>query len=152
LVVIHETAGSYLGAVSWLCNPVSDTSATFVLREDGLEAYQLCRIQDKPWTQCSFNSRAISIEMANITAKGFATEHQLKVAARITSWLCWKMGIPPRWARKGLTPGVTFHGDLGSMGCSHPLCGPDTEGWQRFLEYLGHEMVRKDWKPTWARL
>jgi N-acetylmuramoyl-L-alanine amidase-like protein len=152
LVVIHETAGSYLGAVSWLCNPASDTSATFVLREDGLHAHQLARIQDKPWTQCAFNSRAVSIELANITAKGFTTEHQLRVAARITSWLCWKLTIPPRWSRHGATPGVTYHGDLGSLGCSHPYCGPDSEGWTRFLAYLGHEMERGDWRPRWARL
>ena len=152
LIVIHETAGSYLGAVSWLCNPLSETSSTFVLREDGLQAYQLCRVSDKPWTQCAFNARSVSIELANISAKGYASEHQLRVAARIASWLCWKLVIPPRWSRHGVTPGVTFHGDLGALGCSHPNCGPDAAGWERFLGYLGHEMERGDWRPTWARL
>ncbi len=152
LVVIHETAGSYAGAVSWLCNPTSDTSSTFVLREDGLEVTQLVKVTEKPWTQCAFNARSVSIELANITAKGYATDHQLRVAARIASWLCWKLTIPPRWSRHGATPGVTFHGDLGSLGCSHPYCGPDEQGWQHFLGYLGHEMARGDWRKSWAHL
>ena len=150
LVVLHETAGSYRGAVSWLRNPVSRASAHLVLREDGAEASQLVRLDRKAWTQGNQNPRCVSIELANTTAKGFHSEYQLRVAARIAGWLCWKYGLPPRWARAGVGRGLAFHGDLPNSG-SHPLCGPDTAGWRRFLGYVGDELARGGYRKTWAR-
>jgi hypothetical protein len=150
LVVIHETAGSYRGAVSWLCNPASDASAHFVIREDGAECSQLVRLADKAWTQGNQNPRCVSIELANITAKGFHNERQLRVAARIAGWLCLKYGLPPRWARAGVGRGLAYHGNLPNSG-SHPFCGPDAAGWARFVEYVGDELERGGYRKAWAR-
>lgn len=152
LIVWHETGGAYAGAVSWLRNPVSQASAHLVIREDGQEATQLVRLRWKAWTQGAYNSRGVGVEHANTTPQGYASDHQLRVSARVFAWLCWKLEIPPRWARGGHGAGVCMHRELGAAGGGHTQCGPSDAGWQRFLGYLGHEVERGDFKPTWARL
>lgn len=150
LLVWHETAGSYAGACSWLCNPSAQASAHLVVREDGGEATQLVKRAAKAWHACAYNARSIGVEHANTSAKGYATETQLAVSARIFGWLCHEYGIPPKWSRDGTIPGVTRHRDLGALGCNHPLCGPDDEAWSRFLVMLGHEVARGGYRKTWA--
>lgn len=49
IFVFHITEGSYAGAVSWLCNPASEASSTFVIARDGRIA-QLVDISRSPWT------------------------------------------------------------------------------------------------------
>lgn len=150
LLVWHETAGAYAGAVNWLCNPQADASAHLVVREDGLEATQLVHLAEKAWHAVSFNSQSIGVEHANITAKGFATEKQLEVSARIFGWLCLQFKIPPRWSRNGQAPGVCRHLDLGSAGGGHLQCGPGSGDWQRFLVMLAHEIDRGGYRRSWA--
>src|SRR5436853_6732393 len=81
LLVWHETAGSYAGAISWLHNPKAQASAHLVIREDGNEATQLVPLAEKAWHAEDFNRRSVGVEHANITAKGYATDHQLRVSA-----------------------------------------------------------------------
>ena len=150
LVVWHETAGAYAGAVSWLCNPAADASAHLVVREDGMEATQLVHIAEKAWHAVSFNSKSIGVEHANVTPKGFSTEKQLQVSARIFGWFCIRYHIPPRWSRNGQTPGVCRHLDLGAAGGGHTQCGPGDADWQRFLDMLGHEVERGGYRRTWT--
>lgn len=152
LLTWHETGGSYASAIGWLCNPVAQASSHFVLREDGRECTQLVPLHLKAWTQASYNPRCVSVEHANITAKGYATDYQLRVSARIFGWLCVTLEIPPRWARGGVGPGVCMHRELGAAGGGHTQCGPTDEGWQRFLGYLAHEIERGGFRKTWARL
>jgi hypothetical protein len=106
---------------------------------------------DKPWTQCAFNPRAISLELANVTTKGYHDEHQLRVAARICGWVLHTRGLPLRWARGGHGAGVCRHLDLGAAGCGHYQCGPFDEGWHRFLDMVDDELARGGWRKTWAR-
>lgn len=152
LLVWHETAGPYLGSISWLCNPISQASSHLVLREDGEHCTQLVRLSQKAWTQASFNPRCVSVEHANVTAKGYATEHQLRVSARIFGWLCLELEVPPRWARGGVGRGVCMHRELGAAGGGHTQCGPTDEAWQRFLGYLHREIERGGYRKAWARL
>jgi hypothetical protein len=150
LLVWHETAGAYKGSVDWLCNPASDASAHLVVREDGGECTQLVRLSEKAWHASAYNPRSVGVEHANVTAKGYATDAQLRESARIFGWLCLHLGVPPRWARNGVGPGVCYHGELGSAGGNHPSCGPDHTGWLRFLDLLHAEIKRGGYKPTWA--
>jgi N-acetyl-anhydromuramyl-L-alanine amidase AmpD len=150
LLVWHETAGAYAGSVSWLCNPAADASAHLVVREDGLEATQLVPLSAKAWHAAAFNPRSVGVEHANVTAKGYATQHQLEVSARIFGWLCLHLNVPPRWARGGVGPGVCRHMDLGAAGGGHTQCGPDLTGWLRFLELLHAEIARGGFRPDWA--
>jgi len=151
LLVWHETAGAYAGSVNWLCNPAAQASAHLVIREDGLAATQLVALADKAWHAVAFNPRSVGVEHANTTAKGYATEHQLRVSARVFGWLCLHLGVPPRWARGGVGRGVCYHGELGAAGGGHYNCGPDHAGWLRFLDYLHAEVERGHYRDKWAR-
>lgn len=151
LLVYHETAGRYSGDVSWLCNPVARASALGVLREDGGEFTQLVRIADKAWTQGAFNPRAIGVEHSNVTSKGYSTEKQLRVSARIFGWLAWKLDIPVRISRNGSGPGICRHADLGAAGGGHTQCGMGDAAFHRWLEMIHHEVERGDFKKQWAR-
>lgn len=151
LLVWHETAGAYAGSVDWLCNPAAAASAHIVVAEDGRTATQLVRLGDKAWHAAGFNPQSVGVEHANTTAKGYATDAQLAVSARIFGWLCLELGVPPRWSRDGRSPGVTRHGDLGAIGGGHYSCGPDLAGWHRFLELLHAELARGGYRKTWAR-
>lgn len=152
LLVWHETAGSYRGSVSWLCNPAADASAHLVIREDGDEATQLVGLGTKAWHASDFNRRSVGVEHANVTGKGYATARQLAVSARVFGWLCLHLGVPPRWARGGQGRGVCYHGELGVGGGGHPSCGPDRTGWLHFLELLHAEVARGGYRKTWAKL
>jgi N-acetyl-anhydromuramyl-L-alanine amidase AmpD len=134
---------------SWLCNPDANASAHIVVR-GRQEATQLVEISEKAWTQASFNPQAIGVEHANTTAKGFATEQQLKVSARIFGWFCINYRIPPKWSRDGRSPGVTRHLDLGTAGGGHTQCGPGLDDWRRFLDMLGAEIQRSGYRKVWA--
>lgn len=151
LLVWHETAGSYAGAVSWLCNPRAQASAHLVIREDGNEATQLVPLSEKAWHAAAFNPRSVGVEHANVTAKGYATEHQLRVSARVFAWLCLDLGVPPRWARGGQGRGLCYHGELGAAGGGHTSCGPDRSAWLRFLDYVHAELARGGFRKEWAR-
>lgn len=151
LLVLHETAGSYAGAVSWLRNPAADASAHVVLREDGDQAAQLVRYRDKAWTQAFYNPRAVSLELANTSTKGYATEHQFRVGARIVAFWCHLFSIPPRFARKGVGRGLCRHLDLGAAGGGHTSCGPDALDWGRFLVYVADELERGDFLASWGK-
>lgn len=150
LLVWHETAGSYAGSVAWLRNPRAQASAHLVIREDGGQATQLVALAGKAWHAAAYNPRSVGVEHANTTAKGYATDRQLEVSARVFGWLCVHLGIPPRWARGGVGPGVCYHGELGALGGGHTACGPDHAGWERFLALLHDEIVRGGYRKTWA--
>lgn len=151
LLTWHETAGAYVGSVAWLRNPVADASAHLVVREDGGEVSQLVALQNKAWHASEFNGRSVGVEHANVTAKGYATDAQLRQSARVFGWLCLHLDVPPRWAREGQGRGVCYHGELGAAGGGHTSCGPDHSGWLHFLELLHHEVKRGGYKRTWAR-
>jgi hypothetical protein len=146
LLVWHETAGAYKGSVAWLCNPAAQASAHLVVREDGGEVTHAA----------AFNPRSVGVEHANVTAKGYATDAQLRESARIFGWLIaqsprlFGQQIPPRWARGGNGPGVCYHGELGAAGGGHTACGPDHSGWLRFLDLLHAELKQGGYRKQWA--
>lgn len=151
LLVWHETGGSYAGAVAWLRNPKSQASACAVIREDGNEVTQLVPLAEKAWHAAEWNPRSVGIEHANVTAKGYASEHQLRVSARAFAWLCLHENVPPRWARHGQGRGVCFHGELPQHDHPHPQCGPEPAAWLRFLDYLHAELTRGHFRREWLR-
>jgi hypothetical protein len=151
LLVYHETAGFYNGDISWLRNPKSKASALGVLREDGMEFTQLVKIADKSWTQAFYNPRSVGVEHSNVTSKGYSTEIQLKVSARIFGWLALKLDIPVRIARGGNGRGICRHSDLGSLGGGHTQCGMSDINFERWLKMIHHEVERGGYKKVWAK-
>lgn len=152
LVVLHETAGAYAGAVSWLRDPRAQASSHFVLREDGREATQLVRLRDKAWTQGDFNPRCVSIELATTKPQGFDSGHQLHVAARMAAWIIREFHLPPRWAKRGNGRGLCYHGELGDAGGGHPYCGPNANGWAYYLAAVHYELDRGGFRDSWAHV
>jgi hypothetical protein len=151
LLVWHETAGPYAGSVAWLRNPKAEASAHLVIDEHGEQAAQLVARHEKAWHASHYNARSVGVEHANVTAKGYASEQQLRVSARVFGWLCLHEGVPPRWARGGQGRGVCYHGELGALGGGHTQCGPALPAWHRFLEYLHAELERGGYRREWAR-
>lgn len=162
LLVWHETAGHYEGAVSWLCTPTTyhpdgsvksgpNASAHLVIREDGGECSQLVPLHLKAWHAEAYNPVSVGVEHANVTAKGYATERQLEVSARVFGWLCLHLGVPPRFARGGVGRGLCRHLDLGALGGGHTQCGPGDETWHRFLTMVHAEIARGGYRKTWAK-
>lgn len=147
LLVWHQTAGAYAGSVSWLCNPAAQASAHLVIREDGLEATQLVPLAEKAWHAAAFNGFSVGVEHADTLVRGFATERQLEVSARVFAWLCLHLHVPPRWSRHGEEPGICRHRDLGIAGGGHLSCGVDDRDWPRFLVMVHHELERGDFRP-----
>jgi N-acetyl-anhydromuramyl-L-alanine amidase AmpD len=152
LLVYHETAGRYASDCDWLCNPVADASAHAVVREDGGQVTQLVRLSEKAWhAYPAFNARAVGIEHSNITAKGYATETQLRESARLFAWLSWKLDVPVRIARAGHGPGICRHSDLGAAGGGHTQCGMGDKDFLRWFEMIHAERQRGGFRPNYLR-
>src|SRR3954470_4414844 len=94
MVVLHDTEGSYDGAISWFKNPSSQVSAHVVLREDGREATQMVAYGNKAWHCADFNSESLGLEMAGVASKGFSSD-ELRVAARIIAFFLHQYHLPP---------------------------------------------------------
>lgn len=150
LLVWHETAGAYAGSVSWLCNPAAQASAHLVIREDGAEATQLVHLAVKAWHCAAFNGVSVGVEHANTTAKGYASERQLEVSARVFGWLCIHLGVPPKRSRNGQEPGICRHMDLGVAGGGHLQCGMGEHDFERFLAMVHAELERGQYRPDFA--
>ena len=151
LLVWHETAGAYEGSCSWLCNPAAQASAHLVIREDGGECTQLVALAEKAWHAAAYNPESVGVEHANVTAKGYATEAQLRVSARVFGWLCLHLGVPPRFARHGEGAGICRHLDLGVLGGGHTSCGMGDADLSRFLVMVHAEIERGGYRKTYAR-
>jgi hypothetical protein len=118
LLVLHDTEGSYQSAISWFAMRQSQVSAHFVVREDGGEATQMVDIGMKAWHACNVNPRSIGVEMAGISAKGFAAA-EIQTLADIFAFHLLGMEIPCRHALNGQGPGFCSHFETGMLGGGH---------------------------------
>ncbi len=136
LIVVHDTEGSYAGAVAWFARPNSRVSAHLVMREDGAEVTQMVPLRDKAWHACDYNPVSIGVEGAGIAANGF-TNAWWSGMATIVAWLLHRYGLPCRWAEGGVGEGVCSHHDLGLAGGGHDdPCAIGDEDWVRFLNLV----------------
>lgn len=117
-IIIHETQGSYGGAVSWLCNPRSNVSAHIVVKEDGSEATQLVKWGDKAWHALQANNHTIGIEMAGFVHLA-NDKRQVLATARICAMLCKQFGVRTTVATDRGHGGITTHRALGNFGGGH---------------------------------
>jgi hypothetical protein len=152
LIVVHDTEGSYEGAVAWFAQTRSQVSAHLVMREDGAEVTQMVPLSLKAWHACAANPRSIGIEGAGSVAGGF-NEAWWRGMAKIVAWLLRAYGLPPRWAQDGEGAGFCSHHDLGAAGGGHN--DPTTVGsseWMVFGGYVGeyYADLEKNGLPAWA--
>lgn len=146
--VCHETEGGYLGAVSWLRNPVSDASAAGVLREDGGHFTQLVAWSSKAWHAANANPHTLGLELAGFTSKENKIE-QLRVAARIFAFWGHRYQFDAeKQANRYGFGGTCRHVDLGSFGGGHH--DPGGFNWEWFLRQIGLEVRRGEFPATWG--
>jgi N-acetyl-anhydromuramyl-L-alanine amidase AmpD len=131
LICVHDCEGSYAGSINWFCQPVSQVSAHYVLREDGGEATMMVDPANKAWHACAFNARSIGVEMAGFAAKGYAAS-EWDAAAAIVAFLLHRYAIPCRWVRGGQGAGFCSHYDLGKAGGGHHDPTTDSATWSAF--------------------
>ncbi len=111
LIVCHRTAGSYNGAVSWLCNKQSGASSHFVVSKKG-EVTQLVDIENTAWcngtstnsnnskyyknstldlvrnTSVNANSYSVTIEFEGLSNEnGELTEVQFKKGVELIKYI-----------------------------------------------------------------
>lgn len=127
---MHETEGSYSGAVSWFSQTRSEVSAHLVLREDGQEATQCVPWTLPAWHAVNANAYTIGIELAGFTAKP-NNPRQIAIAARIVGYLGHKFGIPMKQSDAYGRNGICRHKDLGLYGGGHS--DPGGFDWEAFL-------------------
>jgi hypothetical protein len=159
LFVIHDTEGSYQGAVSWLKNPKAQASAHVVLREDGLEATQLVGWNEKAWSCVDFNGRSENLELAGYASKslaGYASKsyplRQLRSAARITAFRLRRRNLKPNHVQplRGQHGGWCYHSDLGVPGGGHH--DPSFSKTQNllFTALVKYEFYRSGFRWSWG--
>lgn len=152
-VVLHDTEGSYIGAVDWLCNPKAKASAHVVLSEDGLRATQLVPYDEKSWSCVAFNGQSINVEMAGLASKGYGSQ-ELRVAARIVAFFLHKYGLPGNHVKPDsggrLGRGWCLHQDLGQAGGGHHDPGFSAAKAWWFGRLVKAELARGGFRRVWG--
>ncbi len=151
-IVVHDTEGSYAGAVAWFTQTRSQVSAHLVMREDGGEVTQMVPLNEKAWHVCNLNPATIGIEGAGVEAQGFS-DAWWRSMATIVAWLLHRYQLPCRWAAGGAGDGFCSHHDLGQAGGGHgdPVAvGAPT--WTAFVQLVGDAFQAFDAGPLpdWA--
>lgn len=118
LMVVHDTEGSYSGAIAWFAQKVSQVSTQLVMREDGGEVTQCVALNEKAWAVCAYNAVSINIEGAGSEAQAFSDAWWATMAT-IVAWLLHRYNLPCRWAVGGVGDGFCSHADLGAAGGGH---------------------------------
>ena len=152
LIIVHDTEGSYGGAVSWFTQPVSQVSAHLVMREDGGEITQMVPLGSKAWHACNVNPYSIGIEGAGVEADGFSDDWW-RGMANVVAWLLAAYGLPCRWAEGGQGGGFCSHHDLGAFGGGHvDVCAVGAPEWIRFIGLVGaaHAEMIAGPLPAWG--
>lgn len=97
-VVIHDTEGSYSGAISWFQNSAAQASAHYVVRSSDGEITQMIQEEDVAWHAGDWNTNLHSI---GIEHEGYAsdpgtwyTDAMYEQSAMLTADICDRYGIP----------------------------------------------------------
>lgn len=97
-VVIHDTEGSYSGAISWFQNSAAQASAHYVIRSSDGEITQMIQEEDVGWHAGDWTTNLHSI---GIEHEGYAsdpatwyTDAMYEQSAKLTADICDRYGIP----------------------------------------------------------
>jgi len=149
LIVVHDTEGSYAGAVSWLKNPSAQVSAHLVIREDGKQATQLVGWASKAWHVADYNAVSEGLEMAGRMSAGYSSA-LLAATARIVATRLHARGLPCRATRNPASEGgFCRHRDLGATGGGHSDPMSDS-AWNAFAAQVAQQYARGPF-PSYGR-
>jgi len=94
-IVIHSTAGGYVGALSWFLDPRSDASAHYVIRARDGEITQMVAEANTAFHARGFNRGSIGIEHEFDPAHGVGyTDQQYRSSAALACAIARRYGIP----------------------------------------------------------
>jgi hypothetical protein len=96
-IILHNTAGSFWGSVSWLCNPASRASAHLVIPRDGGKFAALVSEKEAAWHAGSrkWNHCSIGIEIECAENQRGMTEVQEKLLVQQLNHLLIKHNLTP---------------------------------------------------------
>jgi N-acetyl-anhydromuramyl-L-alanine amidase AmpD len=93
--IIHDTEGSFSGAVSWLKNPDAQVSSHYVMRSSDGYVKQLVRESNRAWHAGCWNSWTIGIEHEGyVNNPAYFTENMYVSSAHLVRHASLKYGIP----------------------------------------------------------
>lgn len=128
LVVIHATAGSYAGAISWFRDPAAKLSAHYVIRAADGEITQLVAEADTAFHARGSNRTSIGIEHEFDPDRGSGyTDALYRSSASLVCAITRRYGIPADRAH------IRGHSEL--PGTDHTDPGP-TWDWSRYLSFV----------------
>lgn len=138
-IIIHDTEGSYQGAINWFQNPASFVAAHYVIRSSDGEITQMVDNKDVGWHAGNWyvNMHSIGLEHEGYMVEGASwyTEKLYRASAKLTKYLAKKYDIPLDRAHiigheeiPGLTPArqKSMHEDPGAFW-----------DWEHYMELLG---------------
>ncbi len=124
-VVIHDTEGSYSGAISWFQNPSSQVSAHYVMRSSDGQCTQMVLEADRAWHVGSENDYTIGIEHEGYASEtGWYTTAMYQASANLVKDICNSgYGISPK--RTGFWPwlATTYYSSSGIPGSCTKIKG-----------------------------
>ncbi|MFF2010967.1 N-acetylmuramoyl-L-alanine amidase [Streptomyces sp. NPDC058195] len=128
-IVIHVTEGLYAGTVSWFQDPVSQTSAHYVVRSSDGEVTQMVRDSDTAWHARSGNPYSVGIEHEGfIDDPSWFTDSMYRSSAALTKHLADRYGIPKDRAH------IVGHVEV--PGNDHTDPGPNWD-WDYYMKLVG---------------
>ncbi|PWH06199.1 hypothetical protein DEO23_10420 [Brachybacterium endophyticum] len=95
-IVVHDTEETDEGTIGIFQDPTSQTSAHYVIREDG-HITQMVRVEDLAWHagNWTFNQSSIGIEIIGYAEQAASfTAAQYEATGALISYLCRRYGIP----------------------------------------------------------
>jgi uncharacterized protein (TIGR03382 family) len=118
-IVIHDTEGSFSGAVSWFQDPMAMVSAHYVVRSSDGHIDQMVAEKNIAWHDKCFNTTTIGIEHEGYEASPemWFTEAMYEKSAALTSYLADKYGVAKEHGPiigHGEAPDCSDHTDPGA--------------------------------------
>jgi hypothetical protein len=142
-IVIHDTEGSYAGAISWFRNPAASVSAHYVIRSSDGDITQMVSEGNTGWHagNWTYNQESIGIEHEGFyrDPARWYTEAMYAASARLVRHLCEKYGIPMDRAH------IIAHSEV--PGASHVDPGPGWN-WDHYMSLVRGEPARPTYDAT----
>lgn len=142
-IVIHDTEGSYAGAISWFRNPAASVSAHYVIRSSDGDITQMVSEGNTGWHagNWTYNQESIGIEHEGYYREParWYTEAMYAASARLVRHLCGKYGIPMDRAH------IIAHSEV--PGATHVDPGPGWD-WDHYMALVRGEPPRPAYDAT----
>jgi hypothetical protein len=146
-IVIHDTEGSYSGAISWFRNPSSSVSAHYVIRSSDGAITQMVSEGNSGWHagNWTYNQESIGIEHEGFyrEPERWYTEAMYASSATLVRHLCNKYGIPIDRSH------IIAHSEV--PGASHVDPGPGWN-WAHYMDLVRGTPARPAYDATAASI